>query len=510
MLEPVSKSFITAIYACAVCVLYPNSKVLVASLTKKQAGLLITEKVAKELKVMSPNLAREISTIKTNQNSIECTFKNGSSFIASVAGEGSRGLRSTILIIDEFRLVSDEVINSILSPTEIIRPTPYTMKKEYEHLKEEPREIYLSSAFWKSSWIWGLIKQSIVGSYKKEAILFATDYALTLKHGIRTKKQLIREKKKMDSMTFDMEYNNLMIGGSESQFYSFELVSQSQKLKKAWYPKTMEEYIENKKNRPWDIPKQKGEIRIVGMDVALSKSTSKTKNDNTVIKCVRALVSGESYERQEVYTETFEGTDTLTQSIRLRQIMEDFSADYLVLDAKNVGLSMLDDLGKVIYDEERDKEYVPIKCFNDDRLADRCKNPNASPIIYGFIGTSDTNHQLHFIMKDVLSKGKLKTLTSNIKCKEEYLSEKREYQQANPEEKARLEAPYLQSDITLNEMINLEKEYISGGKLKLVEPSTGMKDRYMCLGMINYFIQELESDLTSHEDDSDIMDYFFF
>lgn len=35
----VSKSFITAIYACAVCCLYPNSKVLVASLTKKQAGL---------------------------------------------------------------------------------------------------------------------------------------------------------------------------------------------------------------------------------------------------------------------------------------------------------------------------------------------------------------------------------------------------------------------------------------------------------------------------------------
>ena len=30
----ISKSFITALYACAVCVLKPNSKVLVASLTK--------------------------------------------------------------------------------------------------------------------------------------------------------------------------------------------------------------------------------------------------------------------------------------------------------------------------------------------------------------------------------------------------------------------------------------------------------------------------------------------
>lgn len=35
----VSKSFTTAVYACAVCVLYPNSKVLVTAMTKKQAGL---------------------------------------------------------------------------------------------------------------------------------------------------------------------------------------------------------------------------------------------------------------------------------------------------------------------------------------------------------------------------------------------------------------------------------------------------------------------------------------
>lgn len=61
------------------------------------------------------------------------------------------------------------------------RPTPYTMKSQYEHLKEDPREIYLSSAFWKNSWIWGLIKQAVVGSYKNDAICFGTDYALTLK-----------------------------------------------------------------------------------------------------------------------------------------------------------------------------------------------------------------------------------------------------------------------------------------------------------------------------------------
>ena len=81
----------------------------------------------------------------------------------------------------EFRLVDKEIVDSILSPTEIIRPTPYTMKPEYSHLKEEPREIFLSSAHMKSNWMWGLIKQATIGMYKGEAICFGTDYALTLR-----------------------------------------------------------------------------------------------------------------------------------------------------------------------------------------------------------------------------------------------------------------------------------------------------------------------------------------
>lgn len=87
-----AKSFITSLYACAICVLYPNSKVLVTAMTKKQAGLLITEKIEKELMSMSPNLRREIKKISTGQNAIEVIFHNGSSFIAGVAGEQSRGL----------------------------------------------------------------------------------------------------------------------------------------------------------------------------------------------------------------------------------------------------------------------------------------------------------------------------------------------------------------------------------------------------------------------------------
>lgn len=498
----VSKSFTTAVYACAVCVLYPGSKVLVTAMTKKQAGLLITEKVKKELMVLSPNLEREIKEIRTGQNEIEVVFKNGSSFIASVAGEQSRGLRSTILITDEFRLVKKEVLDSILVPTEIPRPVPYRMKAEYQipELEENPREIYLSSAFFKSHWMWNHIKTAMAESYKGNALLFSTDYATTLKHGIKTKSQMEKARKMSDPITFDMEYNNFMMGGSENQFYSFELINEAQKLKRGWYPRTLEEFSEKKKTWFGYIPKKKGEKRIVSIDVAIASDTTKTKNDFTVIKCVRALVTGERYERQEVYTESYQGETLEKQAIRIRQIFADFEADYIVIDGRTYGTTIIDEFAKVLYDEERDIEYDPIKCFNYQAYADRCKNPNASPIIYAFIGSAENNDNMHRQFKGSLIDGKYKMLVSHTRCIEDYLGDKKEWQLVSAEEKARYERPYVYSDLTLNEMINLSQEFVQGTRIKLVEPSTGTKDKYITSAMANLYIQELETQLTERTD----------
>ena len=69
------------------------------------------------------------------------------------------------------------------------------------------------------------------------------------------------------------------------------------------------------------------------------------------------------------------------------------------------------------------------------------------------------------------------------------------------------------SDLTLNEMINLKKVYIQGGKIKLEEPSTGTKDKYISAAMGNLFIQEeLETKLTAKQQKSEIKaeDLFFF
>ena len=73
--------------------------------------------------------------------------------------------------------------------------------------------------------MWNLIKEAILGIYDGTSVCISMDYAISVKHNIRSTAQMKKEKKKMSPSVFDMEYNNIMAGGAENQFYCFELVS---------------------------------------------------------------------------------------------------------------------------------------------------------------------------------------------------------------------------------------------------------------------------------------------
>ena len=465
---------------------------------KHTVELLIKEKIEKELIKSSPNLQREIKKILTSNNNVEVQFWNGSTFVVSPANDDARGQRATLLIVDEFRQCDKTILDSVFSPMLIKRQPPFTFKPEYEHLKEEPREIYLSSAWYKSHWMWNLIKESILGIYDGSSVVLCMDYAISVKHNIRSTAQMKKEKKKMSPIVFDMEYNNIMAGGAENQFYSFELVSQAQKIKKAWYPMPLEDWASNKKTWFGDIKKQNGEIRLVAMDIAMmSTKKGKTANDLSVVKCVRVLPNGNKYERQEVYTETIEGIDIDNQAIKVRRIMKFFQADYFVFDAREFGINLTDSMAKTLYDEDLDIEYPPIKVMNNEDLADRCRNDIAEPIMWAFMGTAESNHKMHTAMLGALMDKKYKMLISQVSCREEYLAEKKEYVTGNVNQKSLYELPYIHSDLTVNEMINLSKDYVKGSLVKLKEPRNGLKDKYMTSAMANLFVQEeLEVKLT--------------
>lgn len=141
------KTFLTAIFCCVRAILYPGSKIILASGNKKQAGNIITEKIV-ELRRNSPTLDREISEIKTQHDYICCNFKNGSFIKVVTSGDSSRGSRGNVLVADEFRLIKEKDINFVLKQfLTAPRKPPFMNKPEYsDYPKEANKEIYLSSA----------------------------------------------------------------------------------------------------------------------------------------------------------------------------------------------------------------------------------------------------------------------------------------------------------------------------------------------------------------------------
>ena len=109
-----AKSFMIAIWACTIAILYPKSNIIICAGTKGQAKLIISEKIKRELQNMSPALKNEIEGIYDSQNNQSVMFKNGSQIIVVTANDNSRGWRGTAVIYEEFRLIKKNILLILL------------------------------------------------------------------------------------------------------------------------------------------------------------------------------------------------------------------------------------------------------------------------------------------------------------------------------------------------------------------------------------------------------------
>lgn len=334
-----AKSFIIAIYACCRCILYPGSKIVIASATRGQSKLIVSEKIQNELMAKSPALRREIKAIKTTQSEVVVHFRNGSTITVVTANDNARGNRSHAIVREEFRQIDKHIDDSVLSPFQIIRKQPYMFKPEYanlQDLQERPVDIYITSSWLDNGhWMWEIVDKAFGGMLKDEvsSCLLAFDESITLKHTIKPLDYLINEKKKQDPLTWRMEFLNERVKENSFAFFTFKMIDQNRVCKHVFYPRRTID-VRTKRQNPYRIKRQAGEIRIVSCDMAF---VTNKKNDNSIFTCMRLLPetttystdSGytaevkQGYRRISVYMESSQGGETQKQAIRIRQIFEE-------------------------------------------------------------------------------------------------------------------------------------------------------------------------------------------
>ena len=516
-----AKSFVIAIFSCAKCILYPNTKVVIASGSKKQASLIVKEKIQKELMPKSENLRREIETIKTSTNDIEVVFRNGSSIVVVVGGEGALGYRSTVLIFEEFKRIPKYIVDKVLKPFQMTRPSQFRTNeecekygvkyKEHDEFLEEAVNIYISSAAPTSHWMGKLLKDTVSSKYgDNSACMLATDYSIALKHAIKTRAQLIEAKRSTDPITWREEYENEMLREGANSYFTYGLLTKNQTNKKAFYPRRYED-VRNKHKNPYSIPKQPGEIRILACDMAFIERSN--KNDNSCFTCIRALPESMTYTSENIdgkvvevkngyrrivpYIEANPGSDVDKQAIRIKQLYYDFEADYCILDTRNGGILTYDRLAKILYDESRDCEYPAWRCMNDKDIAKRVNVAGAVENVFTINASQKLNNDIAIALRGTLESHMIDLLVNLDEAKDILESHIPEYTSTPDVDVAVFyERPYLETQALINEMMSLEyNRNEQTGIITLFETGSNTKDRYVSLAYGNYFIGLLEQDL---------------
>ena len=158
-----------------------------------------------------------------------------------------------------------------------------------------------------------------------------------------------------------------------------------------------------------------------------------------------------------------------------------------------------------------DKEYEALNCINDDTMASRCFIPDAPKKIYSIKADAKLNNDMHIYVRDEFKRGKIRLMVNENDCKE-YLNSLKGYSDLPLEEQMEFQMPYIQTNLLINEMINLERVDTDNNLIRLKEPSTKRKDRYSSLGYGIYIAKQLEMKNLSkrNNNSSNIMDFCSF
>lgn len=516
-----AKSFIIALYACCRCILYPGTLLVIGSATKGQSKLMVSAKIQDELMQWSKPLAAEIEKVSTSVNDTYVKFRNTSKIIVYTANDNARGNRSHASCREEFRQIDKKIEDSVISPFQTVRNRPYMrinignkLYGDIPILQENPVDIYISSSWIDDgNWMWGIVDQAFTGMLKNDgSVLLTFDESITLKHHLKTMKQMKREKKKQDPVTWKTEFLNLKVKDSLSSYFTYKMLMNRQVSKHVFYPRNILDFKNNRKNK-YAIPKQDNEIRVISNDIAF---VAGEKNDNSVYSCIRAIPENITYEtnngsieirqgyrRQYPYIESNQIGDTTKQAIRIRQLYEDFESDFIVIDTRNGGLQVLYALEKVLYDEERGVEYSPLCCMNNEDYAKVCIDPGAKKCIYAINATQMLNSDIAIAFRKNLVENKIDFLVNFNTAKEEILQNNKEYiEEIDVEKQVEFERPFLETQAMISECAELQYEKMpQTGIIKIQEKGKNRKDRYTSCSYGSHFIDQLELDMLASSSD---------
>ena len=484
------KTYLTALFCCVRCILFPGTKIVVSSGTLKQANEVLL-KIQDDFMKQSSILRSEIEKCNIGQNDASIYFKNGSWIKTRTSSENSRSARANCIVVDEFRMVDETVINTVLrkfltSP----RQPKYLQKPEYAHMQERNKEIYMSSAYFKSSWAYRKAQSYTLNFFDdtKKYFICGLPYQVSVREGLLSRSQLEDEMSEADynELVQQMEMECLWFGDTDGSLFKFDELTARRRLRKAFPPLSF-------CNDKITIPKLTATgKRILSIDVALMQSTKKKKNDASAIFINDLIqVNDTAYQSNFVYGETFEGLKTDELGMIVMKYFYEYQCTDLVLDTNGIGLGVYDFITKDQICQENGKRYQAMTCINDKDMAERCKVRDANKVVWSVKANANFNNEICVLLRNGIQNGKINFLIPEQDADSSLKETYKGYFKMSPTEQAKLKMSYIQTTFAVYELIKLDHE-VKNGNIKVKEVEGMRKDRYSSIAYSYWCACQLE------------------
>ena len=484
------KTYLTALFCCVRCILFPGTKIVVSSGTLKQANEVLL-KIQDDFMKQSSILRSEIEKCNIGQNDASIYFKNGSWIKTRTSSENSRSARANCIVVDEFRMVDETVINTVLrkfltSP----RQPKYLQKPEYAHMQERNKEIYMSSAYFKSSWAYRKAQSYTLNFFDdtKKYFICGLPYQVSVREGLLSRSQLEDEMSEADynELVQQMEMECLWFGDTDGSLFKFDKLTARRRLRKAFPPLSF-------CNDKITIPKLTSTgKRILSIDVALMQSTKKKKNDASAIFINDLIqVNDTAYQSNFVYGETFEGLKTDELGMIVMKYFYEYQCTDLVLDTNGIGLGVYDFITKDQICQENGKRYQAMTCINDKDMAERCKVRDANKVVWSVKANANFNNEICVLLRNGIQNGKINFLIPEQDADSSLKETYKGYFKMSPTEQAKLKMSYIQTTFAVYELIKLDHE-VKNGNIRVKEVEGMRKDRYSSIAYSYWCACQLE------------------
>ena len=433
-------------YIC-ISILYTNIKCGIASGNSQQAKNVIIQKLKGEL-YKNENVAIEmVREPRTSGDDCYGEFNNGSEIRAITlaqdrGGDSARSWRFNILLVDEARLVKEDIIETIL--------IPMTKTKRQMALKwgqnEKGRVIFISSAYLKTSGLYKRFKFHFdqMTSGNKNYVAMCFPYQVGVQAGLFDVEDIEQEKEKptMTTDKFAYEYEGVFVGSSGESYYPYELTM----------PCRILEHCE------LEQPRKSDSIYIITHDVAVSSAKNSDNACTHVIKL--KLRPNGTYTKSVVFTKVVNGVPLEKQRDYLRELihLKFPNTKKLVIDERGSG----NGLPRMFYEswEYTDPrtnitvEYPPLIKDNDE---DGFLLENAIPLIRAVNATNEFNVTFYPYLKSCFEDRSLQLLEPSDDVDPLYKSG-----EMSPEEYAQ----FIEHDTLQSELSNIKQEFTESGNIQ--------------------------------------------